>query len=372
VAPACGKHFGWWAEALSREGVGYDVVDERMLASVLSPSGRYKALVLPAVTTLASIATAETIGAFVKSGGRLLATGRIPNKTRERGDDAPCAALLARLVAECARVAHLPDAGPEDIARLVAKEPRPLPDMRFEGGSSWSSVSRCGDTWRLVAFNDQATKRRLNVRFAESTPEISSWNLESGEKITEASSAADGMLHLEVGAQQVVCLSISDGGRAPSLSANCRQYHAPTLTDSRPPVVLSDGWTLEIDGRRPVPVVIDRGWEVQGYPNFAGTGIYRRRTSLPVLGEGMIWRLVLPEVRETADLWLDGVFVGKHVAGDAYFALPTSDGEVEIVLRVRNTGANRYYAGTAYWDGAPRPSGITAAPYLAPVKAANR
>jgi hypothetical protein len=372
MAPACGKHFGWWAEALSREGVGYDVVDERMLASLLSPSGLYKTLILPAATTLASIDTAETIDAFVKSGGRLLATGAIPHKTRERGDDAPCAALLATLVAECARVAHLVDAGQEDIARLVAKEPRPLPDMRFEDGPSWTSVSRCGDTWRLVAFNDQATKRQLNVRLPESTPRISFWNLENGEKTTDSLATMDGMLHLEVGAQQVVCLSISESGPTPSLPASRTQYHAPTLSDSLPPVVLSDGWTLEINGRAPVPVAIDRGWEAQGYPNFAGTGIYRRRTSLRILGEGMIWRLFLPEVHETADLWLDGVFVGRHVAGDAHFALPIFNGEIEMVLRVRNTGANRYYADTPYWDGAPRASGITAAPYLTPVKAANR
>jgi hypothetical protein len=372
MAPACGKHFGWWAEALSREGVGYDVVDERMLGSVLSRLGRYKTLVLPAVTTLASIATAETIDAFVKHGGRLLATGPIPHKTRELGDDAPCAALLATLVAECARAVHLPDAGQQDIVRLVSNEPHPLPDIRFEDGPSWNSVSRCGATWRLVAFNDQATKRQLNIRLAESTSEISFWNLESGEPTAAPFATVDGLLHLEVGAQQVVCLSLSESERAPSLPASRTQYRVPILSDSPPPVVLSDGWTLEINGQRPTPVAIDRGWEVQGYPNFAGTGIYRRRTSLRILGEGMIWRLFLPEVHETADLWVDGVFVGRHVAGDAHFALPISNGEIEMVLRVRNTGANRYYAGTPYWDGAPRASGIAAAPYLAPMKMANR
>ena len=372
IAPACGKHFGWWAEALSREGMGYDVVDERMLGSVLSSSGRYKTLILPAVTTLASIATAETIAAFVKSGGRLLMTGPIPHKTRERGDDAPCAALLATLTAECPRVLHLPDAGQQDVVRLVAKEPRPLPDMRFEDGPSWNSISRCDDSWRLAAFNDQATKRQLNVRLAESASEISWWNLENGEKTTEALTAKDGMLHLEVEAQQIVCLSISESKQEPSLPARRKPYHAHTVSDPPLQVVLSDGWTLEIDGHGPAPVAIDRGWEAQGYPNFAGTGIYRRRSSLRILEKGMIWRLYLPEVHETADLWLDGVFVGRHVAGNAHFALPISDGEIEIALRVRNTGANRYYAGTPYWDGAPRASGITAAPYLAPVKAANR
>jgi len=100
---------------------------------------------------------------------------------------------------------------------------------------------------------------------------------------------------------------------------------------------------------------------------FAGTGVYRLRVDLPPLPEGLVWRLVLPGVRETAELRLDGLFGGRHIAGDAWFTLPTQGVEVAIELHVRNTAANRYYSGTPYWDGIPKPSGLTAAPRLVSV-----
>lgn len=366
MAPDCGKHFGWWAEALSREGIGYDVVDERMLAWVLGPGARYETLVLPAATTLASIATAETIAAFVRGGGRLLASGPLPFKTRANGDDPLCAGLLATLVNEDSRVVHLPDAGQRDVARLVAREQRPLPDMRFEDGASWCSVSRFGNSWRLASFNDQALPRRLTVRFAQSEPDISLWNPWNGAVAASTCVVTDGMLSFEVGPHQLVCLSISDGGPAPQV--NRKRLHATASVDPPPSIVLSEGWSIEIDGKR-MPASVDHGWEAQGYSDFAGTGIYRCRARLPRLNEGLIWRLILPEVHETAELWVDGSFVGRHVAGDAHFDLGPAHGAVELELRIRNTGANRYYSGTAYWDGKPRPSGLTAAPYIRAVPA---
>jgi hypothetical protein len=366
MAPACGKHFGWWAEALSREGIGYDVVDERMLASVLGAATRYEMLVLPAVTTLASIATAETIAEFVRKGGRLLATGPLPHNTRARGEDPRCAALLASLVDKHDRVRHLPDAGQEEVARLMALEPRPLPDMRFEDGASWNAVSRFGDTWRLATFNDQSTTRRLEIRCGQATPEISLWNPETGQVTGAPRTGVDGTLVIDVGAQRLVCLSIQKGPSALSSPLDPKR-RAAAFTNSPASIVLADGWTLEIGGRGQIPVAVDRGWEVQGYATFSGTGVYRRRTSLPVLAEGLMWRLVLPGLHETAELWIKGALVGLHIAGEACLALPVANGEVEIELRVRNTAANRYYAGTPYWDGTPKPSGLTAAPYLLPV-----
>ncbi|UVK49575.1 carbohydrate-binding protein (plasmid) [Mesorhizobium sp. AR07] len=364
MAPACGEHFGWWAEALARAGLGYDIVDESMLASVLGPTPRYEVLVLPAVTTLASVATAEIIAAFVRSGGRLLATGPLPHKTRTKGEDPSGAVLLTSLAAECGRVVHLPDAGQQDTARHIAAEPRPLPDMRFEDGPSWSSVSRCGDIWRLAAFNDQATTRRLNVRLAEPTPEVSFWNPETGEVGVTPCTVIDGTLSLDVGAQRLVCLSIRNGDPASNNSVDARRRRAAALVDVPAPIVLSEGWTLEIDGGEPIPVAVDRGWEAQGHATFAGSGVYRRCANLPILADGLVWHLLLPGLHETAELWLDGTFVGRHVAGEARFALPVACGEVAIELRVRNTAANRYYAGTPYWGGTPLPSGLTAAPYL--------
>lgn len=366
MAPACGEHFGWWAEALARAGLGYDIVDERMLDTVLGAEPLYETLVLPAVTTLASVNTAEIVAAFVRKGGRLLATGPLPHKTRMEGDEPSCAGLLTSLAAVCERVVHLPDAAQQDIARLVATEAHPLPDIRFEDSPSWSSVSRCGDSWRLAAFNDQAMARRLNIRLAEPTPEISSWNPETGEVAAIPYSVVDGTLTLDVGAQRLVCLSIQNGDPASSSSVDAGRRHDAQPVGEPSPIVLSEGWTLEIDGGEQLPIAVDRGWEAQGHATFAGTGIYRRRINLSGLPDGFFWHLLLPGLHETAELWLDGAFIGRHVAGEARFTLPVSQGEVTIELRVRNTAANRYYEGTPFWDGRPLPSGLTATPYLCP------
>lgn len=363
MVSACGDHFGWWAEALARAGIGYDIVDERMLGTVLGGKPRYATLVLPAVTTLASADTAETIAAFVRNGGRLLATGPLPHKTRMKGEEPSCAAPLTS-VAAGGRVVHLPDAAQQDIARLVAAEPRPLPAISFEDGPSWSSVSRCGDSWRLAAFNDQATARRLNIRLAEPTPDISLWNPDTGEVAVAPCTMVDGTLTLDVGAQRLVCLSIRNGDPASNSAVDAGGHHHTAHADVPAPIVLSDGWTLEIDGGGPISIAVDHGWEAQGHATFAGTGVYRRRINLPELADGLVWHLLLPGLHETAELWLDGAFVGRHVAGEARFALPVSRGEVAVELRVRNTAANRYYAGTPFWDGTPLPSGLTAAPCL--------
>ena len=84
----------------------------------------------------------------------------------------------------------------------------------------------------------------------------------------------------------------------------------------------------------------------------------------PLCRKGFTVRQLLPGLHETVELWLDGGFVGRHVGGEAGFALPVSRGEVAIALRVRNTAANYYYAGTSFWGGTPLPSGLTAAPCL--------
>ena len=171
----------------------------------------------------------------------------------------------------------------------------------------------------------------------------------------------------DIAAQQVICLSMRDRGPRLPRSANAPRDSSALMVNAPPPIVLSDGWTLEIDGGAPMPVAVDLGWEAQGYPAFAGTGVYRLRVDLPPLPEGLVWRLVLPGVRETAELRLDGLFGGRHIAGDAWFTLPTQGVEVAIELHVRNTAANRYYQGTPYWDGIPKPSGLTAAPRLVSV-----
>ncbi|MBC8129547.1 MAG: carbohydrate-binding protein, partial [Rhizobiaceae bacterium] len=123
TSPDCGRHFGWWAEALSRAGIGYDILDEARLSALLTPpdgagASRLTTLILPAVTTLESCRSAHTIARFATAGGKVLASGPLPDKTRERGSDTDVAALFADLRARGA-LTHLPDAGKPEVTAAV-------------------------------------------------------------------------------------------------------------------------------------------------------------------------------------------------------------------------------------------------------------
>lgn len=351
---ACGVQFGWWAEALSRAGVGFDIVDERGLAAATGTGSRVRVLILPSAVALRDAASLDAIAAFVRGGGSLRVSGAMPALTRHGDGGLDLGPELGD------RVIHRPQADAAEVARLVAALPRPRPSLRFlDGGPTWSAVSRVADggtAWRLAAFNDADHPRALGLEVADDGIALRVWDAATG---TVSDPVGFGSEPLMIGAQQVVCLSLTNAvphdDCAPAIPPRGR---APPAGKAE--TLLVDGWTLEIDGSPPVPVAVDRGWEVQGWPRFAGTGIYRLR--LDSAARGRTRQLWLPDVRHTAELRADGVTIGRHVAGEARFMLP--DGASALELRVRNTAANRFYAGTPFDAGLPHPSGIVCPPRL--------
>ena len=388
MAPACGQHFGWWAEALARAGLGYDILDERQLGGLATST--YAALILPATTTLANTASAEIIARWVDAGGSLLASGPLPSKTRAIGL-APGLAEVWRGVAATGRLLHLPHANQPAIDEAVAALPHPRPSLRLDDGPCWNTIARCGDTWRIAAFNDQDVARTLTIALDDATDEVTRWDPDTGTTEVLSGIVRNGVLILSLPAHGLVCLSIEtrpqradtaaeQHSNTPAASHDAATVHGAALptaprssatasTDARPPapILLADDWTFERRGTGVVqPIAVDRGWEVQGFDTFAGTGIYRRPLALPPLPDGFSWHLVLPGLSETAECHVDGRLIGRHVAGTARFPLPPTATQLE--LHVRNTAANRYYPGTPYWDGVPQPSGLTAVPRLEAVR----
>lgn len=353
MAPDCGEHFGWWAQALDDQGLGYDVIDERQIESALAHGSAYRMLVLPAVTVFVSPRTVDAIAAFVDGGGRLLVSGSTPT-----------ALGASPLDLRDERVAlWLPGAEPDAVSDAVRHLPRPRPDICFDAGPTVSSVARCEEGWRLVVFNDQSVARTVSMTFDAPAVDVMLWDAETGD-VRPVESSGSRNLRLELGAHRLLCLST---GAALPQAARARESLAATgsagLSETGARVVLHDGWTLQIGSRSAVPVSVDRGWEVQGWPTYAGTGTYRRRVLLSRPAEGRAWTLVLPGLCHSADILVNGDLLGRHVAGEARFPLAAASGEVEIEIRVRNTAANRYYAGTPFWQG-PQPSGLTRPPVL--------
>ena len=357
----CGTHFGLWAEALSRAGIGFDIVDEAMLSAALAPGTDYQALILPDLTAFCSQASVDDIVVWVRRGGHLLASGSLSTGVRDSQDHVDFRTLLSESSIGAGRLTPVLDidAIPAAISAIV----HPEPWLRFEeSGPTWCAVARYDKVWRIAVFNDMPFERRLLVVTGGRASDVRLWDLRTGPVTQLTAAEMDEPLCLIVEAEAVICLTlhIAQSSGETTQTGICD----PPAASPQPleGLALSDGWTFEADGSSPRPIAVDRGWEQQGWPTFSGTGIYRRGTRLPQLPQGDRWELHLPEFRDTAELWIDGDLVGRHLAGRARFLLPRHGVAVDMELRVRNTAANRYYAGTGF--AAPVPSGLVRPPIL--------
>lgn len=352
-ASPSGTHFGWWAEALTRAGVGFHVVDESQFPALLAAPDRPDALILPAVTLLHRAASLDAIGDFCARGGRVVASGLLPGATLDAG-----AVAGAGLTGAC----HLPEADADGVARQVALLPRPANAPQVEGPGVWSATLATEAGWRLAAFNDTNEDRVLSVTLPVAKAEAEVWDCASGDIRPAPGLSGQRVIDLTLAPHQLTCLSIEHKGAA----GRPDSAPPPPKTDPVPAeIVLDLGWTLAIGDGPARPVDVTRGWEVQGHPALAGTGLYARKIDLPALPDGAVWRLKLPGLHETATAFLGTKRVGTTLAGRRSIVLPAVAGPFELRLLVRNSAANHYYAGTPYRDGGPEPSGLTQPPVLA-------
>ncbi|NDW05941.1 carbohydrate-binding protein [Jiella pacifica] len=355
--PPSAEHFGWWAEALARAGIGYDVLDERDLergtvvdGDLVTPGGRYGMVILPDAHILSAAATIERLRTFLREGGRLFASGRLP--------DGLSNGLPNALVETSVR--HLPAADQTAVEGFVRSLDRPCPSLHLEAAPAWNVVARHGTGWRLAAFNEAAEPRMLQLKLGNDAMLAELWNPRSG---TVSPFPLPPDERIELPAQGLICLEIHPDARQRGARPGERpRAWTPALIT---PIELASGWEFRAVGAgdRFVPISVTAGWERQGFPNHSCAGIYRRRITLPRLKPDQRWDLVLDRVAETVECRVDGHSIGRRLFGEKRFALETS-GEILVELHVRNTGANRYYADTPFAADPPTPSGLLGPPRL--------
>ncbi|KTR03654.1 hypothetical protein NS365_17885 [Aureimonas ureilytica] len=368
-AGACGEHFGFWAEALAHSGIGYDILDEGQLELALEPDGRYAVLVLPAVVAFASETNAMRIRDFAKRGGRVLWSGALPETLRNPFQTSALPENGWPSAASPTAHAENPDVAA--IRASVATLARPCPDIRFDDeGATWSAIAQLGSSWRIAILNDADHPRRLTLTGAHASHELTILNpSDPGSKCIEIIGERLDGVSLLMPAYGTACLTL-----ARQKTAGEPRGGLASLEDSSSPPVqavieLVDGWTLEIDGCPAIPIAVDRGWEAQGFPQFSGTGTYRRSIVIPRRQSDTAWHLELAGICVSADLWVDGVFAGRALNSPATFSLCCRPGDtLSIEIRVRNTAANRYHQDMSFAVPDPLPSGLTTPPKLVEIK----
>ena len=128
------------------------------------------------------------------------------------------------------------------------------------------------------------------------------------------------------------------------------------------PVGIGSGWQLSFDGGvswRPttVPGVFDANTPAS---EFAGrVGVYRVTFTGPTTPAGYAWALRFESVRRVADVYLNGVLVGRHTDPYVPFELPATGlrpgAPNELEVRVDNRKGGEPREGWWNWGGIVRP-----------------
>jgi hypothetical protein len=336
-----GPLFGAWAQRLAREGVGFDVVDDRALDGAEIDDGRawlagrgYRAVVLPGVAVLPSRRGAELLEALVAVGGAVVASQPLPQATAAGVD--PDLSRRIGVVCEVADPSRVP-------TTIRARDTAPPIDPGDGDGTLWRWCGRDADGLRIVLLNDGPARRRVTI-------------------------AAGAAVELEP--EEITCLRLAGDPASPEIVRAPDGPSVPPPADDAPAsslaATLRDGWTLEVPGERPVAIDPDRGWEQQGFETFAGAATYRCRFDRPAGAAEDRWMLTLPVVHCCVRAALNGTGLGARGWPPYRFEIPAGELRArgnELALEVTNSAANRYYAGTPFQHGL-QPSGLAGAPVL--------
>ncbi|MBO3678634.1 hypothetical protein J5X86_26955 [Streptomyces sp. NEAU-YJ-81] len=365
---------GEWARALTESRVGFHLVDERDLEAAAVEEGavcfgdrRYRALVLPAVTTLRSAASLRRLRRLAESGVRVLASGATPAVYQEGPQTA------AEDWADLAPAVEMFHTVPEKavLRGLAAQRGQTEPTLRAPAGSAvrWRGGPDAADGFRFACFTE--TEGTVELLLPDGPWHIEEWQAADGTVRTLEAAENPVALRLEQNALRL--LRVYRGAEPASGWADATEDSEAAAGHGTPqwsaPEALESGWLLEVakdayeeaGTRRDIAVTC--GWERQGLPAFAGTADYVRQIELdaPVRLE-----LMLPAVAGAVAVSVNGVRVGERAWAPYRVTIPADAlrvGGNELRIRVAPSAANRYYAGTGL-RAEPEPCGLLAPPLV--------
>jgi beta-galactosidase len=104
-------------------------------------------------------------------------------------------------------------------------------------------------------------------------------------------------------------------------------------------------------------LTVPGNWDTENdYANFVGTGYYRKEFKVPSNWDGSVIRLCFDAVYHTAEVWINGQYLGKHVGGYTPFEFDITKvikpGKINTIALTAN---NEYQRGAWWhWGGISR------------------
>jgi hypothetical protein len=314
-------------------GYDYDVVDERALAErtsvkdgrIVLPEGTsYRVLVLPDRPSM-SLSAVKAVARLVKDGATVI--GPKPVRTTGIGDDAE----VRRIADEVWGRVH---------AGVAARSLLGVPD--FEGPAETEYVHRrAGETeiYFVRSNRPEAVGAEVTLRVAGKVPEL--WHPDTGgiEDAAGWEFTSDGRTRLKLelepnGSVFVVFRRAAAAGKI-----------APARGAGPAPVAVSGPWTVRFTPGWGAPESVSfeklSSWTESMDPGiryYAGTARYSTRFDVPA---GREWTLDLGDVREIAEVWVNGKSLGVLWKPPFAVSLGKVSGPVELQVEVVNLWPNR-------------------------------
>lgn len=187
---------GFYSEYLSRLHVDFDFIDERNLLEAKVADGRlwiadegYRAVVLPAVTTLAGHTVMAKLEEFVQGGGAVIFSGALPQETQSRGTD-PELLQRAEALATAERVvffheplfpqAYRVEQLAEALDRLAIRS-LTITENGKEDIGSYYCLREDEDYYYLAVMNEDERCKGLRIKLLGVQGQPERWDISTGE-----------------------------------------------------------------------------------------------------------------------------------------------------------------------------------------------
>lgn len=415
-----------WHQKLLEYGLGFDIVEEDRLRFDPSMPGyiqsglhAYKILVLPGVKFLKDWQKVQAIVDFVNTGGHLFLTGQTPSGVLFGPKENSVIKVFSVLVKNFDNVHYVQEAE-NKIHHLInsvkiALRHQPMIHIKDENaGKIWSWTGKNESVFLAAIFCEERSTTRIRVEIPGKDMCIERWDVCTGERsdwlwyfqddrsthimadlepgsitcftaVTDKKARAEG--HLEKSTARVIKAGKENGQSAIHVLADqpgeyeltfntmgrgiaTETVCVPTMPD---PIPLEKNWSITLPSHGVnQPIDISTGWESQGFGDYAGEGIYSTTFDfLPITPEWAKWnwKIVFPRIVSSAEIIFNGQSLGFRSWSPYEVILPSDlmkNQSNHLLVKVFNTGGNRYYAGSPY-AVEKFPSGIIGAPVVAPI-----
>lgn len=388
----------------------------------------FETLVFPGVSTIKTKQILEKVKKFVTSGGKFIASGCLPHASAEFGEEPDLRDAFEKMIDGSRRAEFYTEFPTHDKVINSFIRTGAYPEI-IEGSTDdqiWSWWGEYGGDPLMLLFNDYKLDTRIGLKVSGqkvepyildlSTRQARPWpwyessdqgmiiyrdllpkqlgglvlrpvDLENNHlvkancRIEQIIRNHDGKTrlwaHLTYGNHAELIISSNDApgmaeesdGVDMTCKAAGKNIWRVLLEDQRShaPQPLS-GWRLSrLDKTEEILVDVEKGWETQGWADYAGEGTYHCSFDLSDFSKRLKYDLVLPRIETTAEVILNGANIGTAAWNPYRFRLPAENlkrGENDLVVKVINTGANHYYDQTSYEPAGKLPSGLIGRPFI--------